>query len=92
MLSVDDLIWPIFLIEGENNRQPVASMPGVDRLSVDKAVVAAERAVGLGIPAIALFPYTDPDLRDETGSELLNPDNLVCPACGRSSEPCPISG
>ncbi|MBZ0230666.1 MAG: porphobilinogen synthase, partial [Bauldia sp.] len=62
-------------------RAPVASMPGVDRLSVDQAVKEAERAVGLGIPAIALFPYTDPDRRDETGSEAINPENLVCAAC-----------
>ncbi|MCB1489808.1 MAG: porphobilinogen synthase, partial [Bauldia sp.] len=80
-LSVDDLIWPIFLVEGKDVTEPVASMPGVERYSVDKAVAAAERAVELGIPAIALFPYTDPDLRDETGSEALNPENLVCQAC-----------
>ena len=56
------------------------SMPGVERLSVDRAVAAAERAAELGIPAIALFPYTDPALRDDAGSEALNPDNLVCAA------------
>ena len=56
-------------------------MPGVDRLSVDLAVEAAEQAAGLGIPAIALFPYTDPSRRDATGSEALNPQNLVCSAC-----------
>ncbi|MEP0324177.1 porphobilinogen synthase [Bauldia litoralis] len=80
-LSVDDLIWPIFLVEGQGITQPVAAMPGVDRYSVDRAVTAAERAATLGIPAIALFPYTNPDLRDESGSEALNPDNLVCAAC-----------
>jgi porphobilinogen synthase len=79
-LSVDDLIWPIFLIDGDHVRQPVAAMPGVDRLSVDEAVKEAARAVALGIPAIALFPYTDPARRDETGSEALNPHNLVCTA------------
>jgi len=79
-LSVDDLIWPIFLIDGDHVRQPVAAMPGVDRLSVDEAVKEAARAVALGIPAIALFPYTDPARRDETGSEALNPKNLVCTA------------
>ncbi|MEJ1158586.1 porphobilinogen synthase [Prosthecomicrobium sp. N25] len=77
-LTVDDLIWPIFLIDGENRREPVASMPGVFRLSVDLAVAEAERAAALKIPVLALFPYTDPDLRDETGSEALNPENLVC--------------
>ena len=80
-LSVDDLIWPLFLVEGKGVTQPVESMPGVERYSVDKAVAAAERAATLGIPAIALFPYTDPALRDETGSEALNPENLVCTAC-----------
>ncbi|SDB14674.1 porphobilinogen synthase [Bauldia litoralis] len=80
-LSVDDLIWPIFLVEGQGITQPVAAMPGVDRYSVDRAVAAAERAAALGIPALALFPYTNPDLRDESGSEALNPDNLVCAAC-----------
>ena len=58
-LSVDDLIWPIFLIDGKKLREPVPSMPGVERLSVDEAVKAAERAMNLGIPAIALFPYTE---------------------------------
>ncbi|MEQ9690652.1 MAG: porphobilinogen synthase [Bauldia litoralis] len=80
-LSVDDLIWPIFLVEGQGITQPVAAMPGVDRYSVDRAVAAAERAATRGIPALALFPYTNPDLRDESGSEALNPDNLVCAAC-----------
>ncbi|SFK12446.1 porphobilinogen synthase [Methylocapsa palsarum] len=81
VLTVSDLIWPIFLVEGENLRQPVASMPGVERLSVDAAVRAAVEAVELGIPAIALFPNTDPALRNEQASEALNPDNLVCRAC-----------
>ena len=80
ILTVNDLIWPVFLIDGEKMRQPVPSMPGVERLSVDEAVKAAERAAGLGIPAVALFPYTDPARRDETGSEALNPENLVCTA------------
>lgn len=80
-LAVDDLIWPIFLVEGTNIRQPVSSMPGVDRLSVDEAVRDANRAAELGIPAIAVFPYTDPDLRDEMGTEALNPENLTCQAC-----------
>jgi len=80
VLTVDDLIWPIFLIEGEGRREAVSAMPGVERLSVDQGVRAAERAARLGIPALALFPYTDPDLRDPTGSEALNPDNLTCRA------------
>jgi porphobilinogen synthase len=79
-LSVDDLIWPVFLVDGEAVRSDVPSMPGVQRLSVDEAVRAAERAAGLRIPAIALFPFTDPARRDESGSEALNPKNLVCTA------------
>ncbi len=79
-LSVDDLIWPIFVIEGENQRQAVSSMPGVERLSIDLAVKAAEEAAGLGIPVIALFPNTPDEVRDEQGSEALNPENLVCRA------------
>jgi len=79
-LSVNDLIWPMFVIEGKNAREPVASMPGVERLSIDLAVVAARRAFELGIPAIALFPNTDPDKRSEDAREALNPDNLVCRA------------
>jgi porphobilinogen synthase len=79
-LTVDDLIWPLFVMDGANARQPVASMPGVERLSVDRIVREAERAAKLAIPCIALFPYTDPSLRDETGSEALNADNLVCRA------------
>jgi porphobilinogen synthase len=79
-LSVDDLIWPIFVVDGENLTQPVPSMPGVERFSVDRAVAAAEKAARLGIPALALFPYTDPGLRDAEGNEALNPDNLICRA------------
>src|SRR5450755_3971521 len=78
VLTTDDLIWPLFVVDGHNKRLGVASMPGVDRLSVDQAVRDAERAAKLNIPCIALFPYTEPSLRDEHGSEALNPDNLVC--------------
>jgi porphobilinogen synthase len=80
VLTTDDLISPIFIMDGKSARQAVPSMPGVERLSVDQAVREAERAARLSIPCIALFPYTDPALRDETGSEALNPDNLVCQA------------
>jgi porphobilinogen synthase len=79
-LTVNDLIWPLFVVAGDNRREPVAAMPGVDRLSVDLAVAAAEEAQNLGIPALALFPYTDPSLRDPEGREALNDDNLVCRA------------
>jgi len=80
VLTADDLIWPLFLVDGSKTRAAVPSMPGVERLSVDEAVRDAERAVKLGIPCLALFPYTDPKLRDEDGSEALNPDNLACRA------------
>jgi porphobilinogen synthase len=80
MLTVDDLIWPLFLVEGSKTRAAVPSMPGVERLSVDEAVREAERAAKLHIPCLALFPYTDPNLRDENGTEALNPENLVCRA------------
>ena len=80
-LTVADLIWPVFLTDGSGRRDAVASMPGVERLSVDEAVRDAERAARLGIPALALFPYTDPSRRDLTGSEALNAQNLVCTAC-----------
>ena len=79
-LSTDDLIWPIFIMEGEHARSAVAAMPGVERLSIDFAVQAAEEAAALGLPAIALFPNTDPSLRDEEASEAFNPGNLVCRA------------
>jgi porphobilinogen synthase len=80
VLTADDLIWPLFLVDGERTRTPVASMPGVERVSVDEAVRDVERAAKLRIPCIALFPYTDPSLRDHNGSEALNPENLVCRA------------
>ncbi|HTK13271.1 MAG TPA: porphobilinogen synthase [Xanthobacteraceae bacterium] len=80
VLSTNDLIWPLFVTDGTGTRTPVPSMPGVERLSVDEAVREAERAAKLTIPCIALFPYTDADLRDDHGSEALNPENLVCTA------------
>ena len=79
-LSPCDLIWPMFVIEGANTRQPVASMPGIERLSVDLIVEAAKHAVELGIPAIALFPFTDPKKRTDDAREAFNGDNLVCRA------------
>jgi porphobilinogen synthase len=77
VLGVSDLIWPLFLRDGEGIEEPVASMPGVSRLSIDRAVAAAEMAAGLGIPAICLFPYTDPASRTETCAEAWNPGNLT---------------
>src|SRR6202047_3413775 len=76
VLTTDDLIWPLFIVDGAKVRAPVASMPDVERLSVDEAGRAAERAAKLTIPCLALFPYTDPAKRDESGSEALNAENL----------------
>src|SRR5690606_5682032 len=80
VLTAGDLVWPIFLCDGEKKREAVASMPGVERYSVDESLRAAEHAVKLKIPALALFPNTDPTLRDADGSEARNPNNLVCRA------------
>ncbi len=80
VLGVDDLIWPLFVIEGENRRDAIASMPGVERLSIDQLVRDAVEARELGIPAIALFPNTPDDRRDDEASEAFNPENLVCRA------------
>jgi len=91
-LASSDLIWPIFLIEGTRARTPVAAMPGVERLTIDFAIEAAEEAAGLSLPAIALFPNTDPSLRDETASEAVNPGNLVCRAVRAIKEAVPEIG
>jgi len=80
VLTPADLIWPLFVIEGKGVREPIAAMPGVDRLSVDLVVEAAREAERLGIPAVALFPNTSPLLRTDDAREALNPDNLVCRA------------
>jgi porphobilinogen synthase len=79
-LTVDDLIWPIFVIDGTDREEPVASMPGVTRMTVDRAVKAVEKAATLGIPAVELFPYTDERLKTPGCEEAWNPDNLVCRA------------
>ena len=79
-LTVDDLIWPIFLIDGNNTRVPIASMPGVERYTVDIAVEMAKQAADVGIPVLAIFPATDPTKKTPDAEEALNPDNLVCRA------------
>ena len=76
-LSVNDLIWPVFVRDGVGIREPIASMPGVDRLSIDLLVKAAEDAANLGIPAICLFPYIDQRLKTEACEEAWNPENLT---------------
>lgn len=79
-LTTDDLIWPMFLMDSQQARAPVEWMPGVDRLNIDEAVRQAADAAALGIPAIAPFPYVEKGLRDPTGSEALNAENLMCRA------------
>jgi len=79
-LHVDDLIWPIFVCEGEKQCQKVTSMPGVERVSLDMLVEHVRPAVELGIPAVAIFPITPVELRDAEGNEAVNPDNLMCRA------------
>jgi porphobilinogen synthase len=91
-LTVDDLIWPIFLIEGEKRREPVASMPGVERLSIDEAVLAAEEAAELGIPVIEVFPYTPMEKRTPDGAEALNSANLACRAVRAIKQAVPEVG
>ena len=80
VLTPADLIWPLFITEGEAVEEPIASLPGVSRWSVDQIVVRAKEAIELGIPCIALFPNTQPDRRSDDGAEALNPDNLMCRA------------
>ena len=91
-LTVDDLIWPIFLMEGKNQRETIPAMPGVHRLSIDLAVKEAERAAKLGIPALATFPYIDPALKDIEGSAILGPDNLINKATRAIKEAVPEIG
>jgi porphobilinogen synthase len=79
-LSVDDLIWPIFVIEGADEERPVASMPGQVRVTVDRVAKHVEQAAKLGVPAIAIFPATPPEAKDAEGTEALNPNNLICRA------------
>ena len=77
-LSVDDLIWPLFVHEGTNRREAIRSMPGVERLSIDLLVESVGHAVQLGIPAVAVFPATDPGRKTPEAEEAVNPENLVC--------------
>ncbi|MEQ1540487.1 MAG: porphobilinogen synthase [Sphingorhabdus sp.] len=79
-LTSADLIWPLFITEGENVEEPIASLPGVSRWSVDGIVARAAEAIALGIPCIALFPNTPHSLRSDDGAEASNPDNLMCRA------------
>jgi len=78
VLTPANLIWPLFVTEGHDVEEPVASLPGVSRWSADRIADRAKEAVALGIPCLALFPNTQPDRRSEDGREALNPDNLMC--------------
>jgi porphobilinogen synthase len=91
-LTPADLIWPLFVIEGQNTRTPIRTMPGVERLSVDLAVMAAKEARIAGIPALALFPNTPDELRNPDGSEAYNPDNLMCRALRAIKDAVPEIG
>jgi len=91
-LTPADLIWPLFIIEGQNERTQIKTMPGVERLSVDLAVRAAKEAVAAGIPALALFPNTPDALRNPDGSEAYNPNNLMCRALSAIKDAVPEIG
>jgi porphobilinogen synthase len=91
-LSVDDLIWPIFVQDGTGKRTPVPSMPGVERLSIDLLAAAVGEAAELGIPAVAIFPATDPAKKTPDGDEALNADNLVCRSVRAIKKSCPEVG
>ena len=92
MLTPADLIWPLFIIDGHNERTAIKAMPGVERLSVDLAVAAAREAAAAGIPALALFPNTQDERRNENASEAYNPDNLMCRALAAIKSAVPEIG
>ena len=88
-LAVSDLIWPLFVIEGDNQIEPIASMPDVNRYSIDRLVEQAQKAKALGIDVIAIFPKIDASLKDDEGSMATDPDNLVCRAVRAVKTACP---
>ena len=90
-LTPADLIWPLFITEGSGVEEPIASLPGVSRWSVDGIVARAKEAVTLGIPCVALFPNTQADRRSDDGAEALNPDNLMCRAIRAIRDECGAS-
>ena len=92
VLTPADLIWPLFVCEGSGEEQPIASLPGVSRWSVDLLVERAREARGLGIACIALFPNTPSGLRSDDGAEAHNPDNLMCRAIGTIKDAVPEVG
>ncbi len=92
ILTPSDLIWPLFVTEGKGVEEPIATLPGVSRWSVDLLADRVREARDLGIPCIALFPNTPAGLRDKRGSEALNPDNLMCRAIRAAKEAAPEVG
>ena len=88
VLTPADLIWPLFVTEGQGLEEPVASLPGVSRWSLDGIAARAKEAVSLGIPCVALFPNTPPDRRTDDGKEALNADNLMCRAIRAIRDAC----
>ena len=88
VLTPADLIWPLFVTGGSGVEEPIGSLPGVSRWSVDLVVARAQEAVALGIPCVALFPNTQPELRSDDGREALNPDNLMCRAIAAIKAAC----
>ena len=88
VLTPSDLIWPLFVTEGRNVEEPIGSLPGVSRWSVDLIAERAREAVALGIPCLALFPNTPPDKRSDNGAEALEPDNLMCRAIRSIRDAC----
>ncbi len=92
VLTPADLIWPMFVVDGEGVEQPIASLPGVSRWSVDGIVARGHEAVALGISCVALFPYTQAERRSDDGREALNPDNLMCRAIRALKDALPDLG
>ncbi|MEP0390572.1 MAG: porphobilinogen synthase [Erythrobacter sp.] len=88
LVTPADLIWPMFVTEGQAQEEPIGSLPGVSRWSVDGIVAQAKEAVALGIPVVALFPNTQPDRRSDDGAEAHNPDNLMCRAIAAIKDAC----
>ena len=88
VLTPADLIWPLFVTEGSGIEEPIGSLPGVSRWSVDRIAERAREAVALGIPCLALFPNTPANLRSDDGREALNPDNLMCRAIAAIKQAC----
>jgi len=91
-LGINDLIWPLFVIEGKNQTEAIHAMPGVSRHSIDRLVEQAHQAIELGIPAIAIFPSVDTSLKDSSGSIAQDGDNLVCRAVRAVKSACPDLG